>query len=127
MRLLRSTLTSPLFLKATSLILGFLLWSTVSDLFPRRMWLTVPVCFYNTGLNRVSAPETINIELTGKRAHIKQINKDSLALHIDAASLRQGDNHLTITRDQLLLPPTISVTTVIPHKVIVHLTSGDSS
>jgi len=127
MRLLRATVTSSIFLKATSLILGFLLWSTISDLFPRRVWLAVPVCFYNTESRTIRAPETINIELTGARAHIKQINRDTFALHIDAHSLHPGDNLLTITQDLLLLPPAISVATVIPHKVIVHLTPGESS
>ncbi len=125
MRLLRSTVTSSIFLKATSLILGFLLWSTISNLFPRSIWIEVPVCFYNTGSYKMRAPETINVELTGKRAYIKQINKDTIALHIDAQSLHSGDNLLTITQEMLLLPAAISVATVIPHKVIVHLTPGD--
>ncbi len=127
MRTFRTTLTSPLVLKATSLILGFLLWSTVSDLFTQSIWISVPVCFYNTNQEKISAPETISIELAGKRSHIRQINKDTLALHIDARTLHPGDNHLTITRDHLFMPPSISVATVIPHKVVVRVTPGDPS
>ncbi len=127
MRLLRSTLTSSLVLKATSLILGFLLWSTVSDLFTHSVWLQVPICFYNTGSETIKAPEAMSVELTGKRSYIRRIQKETVAVHIDAHTLKPGRNHLTITRDNLLMPPEITVTTVIPHKLIVHLTPGESS
>ncbi len=128
MKSFRSAFRSPIFLKVSSLILGFLLWSTVSELFTRSLWVAVPLSFYNTNEGtKISAPETVNIELSGKRSHMKQIDKKTLALHIDAQSLQLGENHLTITREQLLMPPSISVATVIPQKVVVQVTQGASS
>lgn len=128
MKSFRTALTSPIFLKASSLILGFLLWSSVSELFTRSLWVAVPLSFYNNKEGRkISSPETINVELSGKRSHIKHIDKNTLALHIDAQSLHLGDNHLTITREQLLMPPSIAVATVIPQKVVVRVTRGDAS
>ena len=126
MKFLRSTLTSSLFLKVSSLILGFGLWSIMNDLFTQSKWFTIPVCFYNTESHHIKAPETVTLELTGKRAHLKRISSDTLAVHVDAKSLQQGDNLLRITHDLLLLPQTLAVTTVIPQSVIVHLQSGVS-
>lgn len=126
MRALRTTLTSPLFLKATSLVLGFLLWSTVNHLFTYSIWVTVPVCFYNVDAKQIDAPESVNIELTGKRAHLRHINKEALAVHIDASLFTYGTHKLTLKAEHLLLPPTIAVTTVIPHHIIVTITRGVS-
>lgn len=126
MRAFRTALTSPIFLKATSLIIGFLLWSTVNHLFTQNVWLTVPVCFYNIDTLQIEAPETINVELTGKRAHIKQINPEVLAVHIDASRLKIGTQKIPITAKQLLLPSSISVTSIIPHPIIITVTRGES-
>ena len=126
MRALRTTLTSPLFLKATSLVIGFLLWSTVNHLFTYSTWVTVPICFYNVDAKHIDAPESMNIELTGKRAHIRHINTDALAVHLDASLLSYGTHKCTISEKDLLLPPTISATTVIPHHLIITITRGAS-
>ena len=122
MKLVRTILTSSLCLKISSLIIGFLLWSTVNDLFTYTKWFTIPLCFYNAESLVLSAPQAITLELSGKRSHIRQIASDSLAAHIDAHTLRPGNNLLAITRDHLLMPPSIQVTTVIPHSVIVQVT-----
>lgn len=126
MRALRTTLTSPLFLKATSLVIGFLLWSTINHLFTYSTWVTVPICFYNVEAKQIDAPESMNIELTGKRAHIRHINTEALAVHLDASLLTYGTHKLSINAKNLLLPPSISVTTVIPHHLIVTITRGSS-
>ncbi len=128
MKSFRTALTSPIFLKASSLILGFLLWSSVCELFTRSLWVAVPISFYNNkDARKISSPETINIELSGKRSHIKHVDKKNLALHVDAQSLHMGDNHLAVTREQLLMPPSISVATVIPQKVVIRVTKGAPS
>ena len=126
MRALRTSLTSPIFLKVTSLILGFLLWNTINHLFTYSTWVTVPVCFYNAQKKQIDAPEYLTVELTGKRSLLRHINKESLAAHIDAKNLSVGTHKLTVTSEHLLLPPSISTTTVIPHYIIVTITRGES-
>ena len=121
MKILQTTLRSRIFLKATSLVLGFFLWTIIGDLFIHRKWLTVPVCFYNTSSKNIKAPESVMVELEGKRSHLKHIQDDTLALHIDAERLFDGSHHISITQEQLLLPSTVTVTTVIPQSIIVHI------
>jgi len=127
MQLFRTALTSTIFLKASSLLIGFLLWSSVSELFPRTLWVVVPVCFYNKDNRIISAPEYVNIEISGKRAHIKRIDTRNLALHIDATSLQSGSNLLAITRELLYMPQSISILTTIPQKIMITVSERISS
>ncbi len=124
MRALRTTFSSTLFLKATSLVIGFLLWSTINHLFTYSTWVTVPVCFYNSTDKLIQAPESVAVELTGKRAHLRHIDKEALAVHLDASLLSPGTHKLSLSSEQLLLPSTISITTVIPHHLIITITGG---
>jgi hypothetical protein len=127
MKSFHTAVTSTIFLKASSLILGFLLWSSVSELFPRTIWVVIPVCFYHREARGISSPETVSVELTGKHSHIKRIDTKNLAVHIDARTLHTGDNHVTITADKLLLPPTISVATIIPNTIIIRIAEEKAS
>ncbi len=126
MRALQTALTSPLVVKVTSLILAFMLWSTINQLFTYSTWVTVPVCFYNVESRQIDAPESIELELTGKRGHLKHIAYDRLAVHIDAAQLPYGTSKVKVSADQVLLPPSIAITTTIPHHLLITITRGDS-
>ena len=121
MKVLQTTLRSTLFLKATSLVLGFLLWNTMSDLFMHRTWVTVPICFYAAGTKSLSAPQTISLELEGKPSHLKKLDKNNLAIHIDAQSLQPGANQVSITQDLLHMPTSIQLLTAIPQKIVVYV------
>jgi hypothetical protein len=121
MKVLQTTLRSSLFCKASSLILGFLLWNTMSDLFTQRTWVTVPICFYAATEKIISSPMTISLELEGKPSHLKKIDKNNLAIHINAQSLQPGANQIPITQDLLHMPSSIQLLTAIPQKIVVHV------
>lgn len=113
--------TSTIFLKATSLIIGFLFWSLLSDSFTASTWVTVPVCFYNATNQKIACEETIKVELKGKRAHLRNIKTEALAVHIDAQQFRAGPHSIMVTSEQLLLPPTIAVGETIPHVLMINI------
>jgi hypothetical protein len=127
MKAFRNAYKSTIFLKVSSLIIGFALWSSICELFPRSQWLAIPISFYNRDSRTIQAPEIVQVEVTGKRSHISRIDKNSLAAHIDAQSLRMGDNLLTITHEHLLLPAIIAVTTVIPQSIVVRVAAGSKA
>lgn len=123
---LKRSFISKIFLKAAALILGFLFWSIMSDSFIATRWVTVPVCFYNIKRETLKAPETILVELRGKRAHLKHLDSTSIAVHIDAQTLNTGVNTLQVDTRALLLPPSIAVGDTIPHVLsITKLTGTD--
>jgi len=121
MGILRATLTSSIFLKVSSLIFGFLLWYTVCDLFPSTTWVKVPIYFYNAGSKVISAAETIEVELSGKRINISRLDKDQLAVHLNAQALKLGHNYVSIGREDLLMPSSITVVSSIPQKLLVQV------
>ena len=116
---IKEALRSTFFLKVMALIIGFLFWNVISKDFSASRWFTIPVCFYNKDKQLIKAPETIMVELHGKRTHIRALDPSSLAVHINARTLISGPQHIPITRDTLLLPPTIAVHETIPHVIYV--------
>lgn len=119
MKMLQKTLRSRIFLKATSLVLGFLIWASLGDLFMHRRWVTVPICFYSAGSKILNAPQSISLELEGKPSYLKKLNSETLAVHIDAQSLQPGTNQILITQNLLHMPSSIQLLTAIPQKIMV--------
>lgn len=119
---IKEALRSTMFLKVMALIIGFLFWNVISESFTTSRWYTVPVCFYNKTDQAIQAPETVLVELHGKRSHIRALEASTLALHIDARTLMQGPQHLIVSHDLLMLPPTIAVHDTIPHTLYITAT-----
>lgn len=115
----RNAFKSTLFLKAISLIIGLLFWTLMSDSFTTSRWVTIPVCFYNRASETIEAPETIKVELRGRRSHLRHLQVQTLALHIDAQTLKPGTTTVQLTPDQLSLPATITLGEIIPHNFTI--------
>src|SRR3990172_9535257 len=92
-------------LKVISLILGYTFWYIFGNSHTCTAWITVPLCFYNVPTAQtVRAPETISVKIAGKRADLRALDPEQLAIHINAQELQQGRNLITITNDALFLP-----------------------
>ncbi len=116
---IKQAVTSTFFLKAISLIIGFLLWSIISDACTSHTWVTVPVCFYNKKNRLLNSPDQLLVELTAKRSFLRHLDKRALAIHIDAQTLKPGPNAVLITDDLMFLPSTITIKDIIPHNVLI--------
>ncbi len=118
---LHQAFTSTPFLKATAIILGFLFWTIIGDSFPSYRWVTVPVAFYNTSKSVIEAPETVKVQLKGKRSQLRALDENQLAVHINAQELNDGPHQLEVTREMLLLPATISLGDIIPLNLAIKI------
>ena len=118
----KHALSSTIFLKAVSLIMGFLFWSVLSNSFTSYIWVTVPVAFYNRGDEKIEATEKVTVELKGKRSHLKNLDTAALSLHVDAQSLKPGPNSIEVVPDLLFLPATITVGETVPHTLMIYVT-----
>ncbi len=121
---LKQAVTSTFFLKATSLIIGFLLWSIISDACTGHTWVTVPLCFYNKKNLSITSPENLLVQLKAKRSFLKHLDTRTLAAHIDAQTLHVGPNTVHITEDLLFLPSTITIQDIIPHNILITVQDG---
>lgn len=118
--LLKNTILNNLTIKIFSLIIGYCLWSFLGSIYLQTNTVHVPVCFYNVAGNReISAqPESIAIQIRGRRSDIKQCS--DLAIHINAESLTLGQHKITPLEAQLFLPKTVTMVCYKP--LIISLT-----
>ncbi len=107
-------------LKVFSLILGYALWYIIGNAMSTTASLNVPLSFYNVPENtKVNAPESITIQIRGKRSLLRALDTDRLAIHINAQELNEETNSITLTNNMLLLPETINLVHYSPSNIVV--------
>jgi hypothetical protein len=110
-------------IKIISLALGYGLWALFNQMHPSTVTLSIPLCFYGetTAKRTLAAPETITVTLAGKRSDLARLDLETLAAHIDAATLVPGPNPITLTQAHLFLPATCNLVHCTPSNILVSL------
>jgi len=118
--ILKKILYSNAPLKAIALMLGYSFWYILSHGHTATVWLDVPLSFYATPSHlSLHAPDTIAVNLAGKRTDLYNLDKNQLAVHIDAHKLSPGHNNLSITAETLFLPETIKLVHYKPSNILI--------
>lgn len=113
-------LTNSIPRKLLSLVIGYHIWIIVSTHVPAYRWLEVPVCFYHTTPETTwEAPESILVQLAGKRTYLCNLDTTSLAIHIDTRTLTSDHNRLILSNYELLLPSHLHVVDWKPSNIII--------
>ena len=109
-------------LKLISLLLGYTFWYIFGNSHTTTAWITIPLCFYNVPThNSIRAPETLSVKIAGKRTDLRSLDTNELAIHVNAAHLREGKNALTITPETIFLPESIKLVHYSPSNPTVEL------
>lgn len=109
-------------LKIISLILGYSFWYIIGHGSIINIWLTIPLSFYEIPDNiTLRAPEMVSINITGKRSDLYSLDKEKLAVHINAHGLSLGYNNVSITTETLLLPDNIKLIDYRPSNILVEV------
>lgn len=117
-----SILLSKHMLKVHALMLGFLIWSTISQNYIVTKTQTVALSFYNQPKNtRLYAPETVTITSFGPKNHLDQVFHSGYAVHIDLQDYQLGTHDLNINADHLFLPPTIKLLQLSPRLIQIKI------
>lgn len=97
-------------LRMSSLLIGFLLWSALSNVQYDHITVTIPLCVYGeqTEVITYKLPETISVTLKAKKNSLRAIDFTTLAAHVDAQEIIMHKN-ITVTNKHLLLPDSIAV------------------
>ena len=120
--LLKKILYSNAPLKAIALILGYSFWYILGHGHTVTVWLDVPLSFYAIPSHlTLHAPDTIAINLTGKRTDLYNLDQNQLAIHIDSHELLSGYNNLAITAETLFLPDTIKLVHYKPSNILIEV------
>jgi hypothetical protein len=107
-------------LKILSCIIGYGIWSTLSSLHSHTAVFQAPICFYNEGANKhIEAPDYITIQVQSKKEILKSIDTKNIAVHIDAQSLHNGPNLLTVNHATLFLPQSVNVVHCNPANIVI--------
>ena len=117
---LKNSLTNNATLKVVSFVIGYSLWNILSASHTHTISIDAPVCFYHESQTHIiEAPECITLELQGKKNVLKNINKKTLAVHIDSSRLHHGANPLILNQTTLFLPETINVVNYRPANIVI--------
>ncbi len=109
-------------LKGIALLIGYTFWYIFGGSHVAVVELSVPLCFYHVPTDtHINAPESISVKLAGKRSDIRAVEREHLAVHIDANKLQKGKNLIAVTRQELLLPNSIKLVQYAPSNPTVEL------
>lgn len=119
---LKKILCSNAPLKAVALILGYSFWYLLGHGHTINIWLKMPLSFYQIPEHlTLHAPDKVDINLSGKRSDLYNLDKNKLAVHINAQKLFLGDNNLSITAETLFLPDTIKLIDYKPSNILIEV------
>jgi hypothetical protein len=110
MGLIRKLFFTKVHIKIISLVFGYLFWYILSQSHTTKIWLEVPICFYDLPQNmQIDSREKIKIELSAKRCDLYTIDMENLAFHINTQKLTPGKHIVKLSEEQLLLPEAIKM------------------
>ncbi len=106
--------------KCLALIIGILLWQMVSVFHNTSITLSLPIYLFNKEENRTyTAPEKVEVTISGTKNDLKTIDFSSLAIHLDAKKYADVYKNIIIVPRHLLLPPKIRITRVQPSNIVI--------
>ncbi len=106
---IKNLLWSNLTIKSCSFIVGFGLWSFLSQSQRCSISCLAPICIIHKNTQNISCPPYAEVTLAGQRSHLSKLDLSSVAIHIDAHKLQEGKNITIIAEKDLLLPSYINM------------------
>lgn len=106
---IKKLLWSNLTIKCCSLILGFGIWSFLSQAQKCSFSCLAPIWFMHKDTRAISGPPYIEVTLAAQRSHLSTLDMNAIAVHIDAQNLKEGKNTKIVSQEDLLLPSYINM------------------
>ena len=86
---IKKLIVNNLAIKIISLVCGYSLWLFLGHSLPVTIPLQLPLAFEEHGEDiSIDAPETVTIYVHGSRSAVKNLDRSSLAVHIDTENLQ---------------------------------------
>lgn len=119
---LKHLLMSNAPLKVISFILGYASWYLLGTYHIYTTWKITPLSFYDIPSEwTISAPETVTVLLSGTRSHLRNLDRQTLAIHINGKKLKKGAQPISLSSHELFLPPSIKLVHYIPTTILVEI------
>ena len=110
-------------LKALALVLGTLIWFTVSGQQVERPIMDIPVVYVNKpdGFEITDQTSTVDIHVRGLDSQLRTTQPRDFEARVDLTGARQGTQEIPLRTDQITSPFGVDVTEVDPAAVMVFL------
>ena|SRR3990167_3890910 len=118
MKLNQIPLTDNLTIKVISLIIGYLIWSILSQHQCDIVEKWIPICFYNNDNFELTTNEFIKIKLSGLRKNL-WFNENN-AVHIDASFINEKKDYtFSINPEHIFLRQGINLISYEPTNIVI--------
>lgn len=107
--------------KLFSLILGYCLWFCIAQYQTVTKRYQAPIFFYDTQNQLITTINTIDLVLQGSRSDMYYFNPAHSAIHLDGSTLHEGNNELTLSKENLFLPDNLKLIDLIPSHITIHV------
>ncbi|MBF0566638.1 MAG: YbbR-like domain-containing protein [Nitrospirae bacterium] len=116
--------TENIDIKIITLILAIILWFFVNIKGHSDIMLELPIEYKNIPkdyeITKTSA-NLINVRIQGQEHIIKGLSPRDLSIYIDLSKAHEGEKIYYVTKDNIKLPPSISVVNIDPSSITVNL------
>ncbi len=115
----RNFFTTNIWLKIASLILAIALWFFVISSGRSGIIMDVPIKFIHIppALEVVNAPKTVSVGIEGQERLLKNLTQDNISAVIDLSKSRTGKTLFSLSRKNIKLPRTLTVTRISPQTI----------
>lgn len=98
------------------------IWNILQNVLITENKCIVPLYFYNTSdTYTIAAPDSVQVVLKGPKQALRALDNDLLALHIDARSLKPGNQWHAPSAGKMFLPNSVSVIYYNPALIAINL------
>ena len=121
---LRGLIFDNFLIKLVSFFFAGTLWFYVTSKGDLEMNFAVPLELRNVPADlmiRGEVPNYVNVRLKGRQSVIRGLNPDQVHVGVDLSDARVGENHFTLTDENLRLPRAIDVVRIVPRAVKIRM------
>ncbi len=121
MATLTKLITNKYNLAISSTIIGFCFWYFLSTMRPHEIMIKIPLSFYGEKSETciIDTFESITVCLKGLKKDFYNLQFNNLAIHINADTLQEGKNNISISSEHLFLPHEIKLINCKPSNIVV--------
>lgn len=119
LRNITQALLSNSFLKVSSLIIGYFFWVIIAQSRITSTWIKIPLICNTNETTTIQAPESVMVEVKGKRSFLQCLDKKTLAAHINAQNLQPGTYTYILNSENIPLPSALMLTRSIPLNIAI--------
>jgi YbbR domain-containing protein len=116
---MKNFFTTNIWLKLASLVLATTLWFFVMVSGRSEVTLDVPIEFTNVppALEVMDSPKTVSVRMEGQERLMKNFRKNDIRASIDLSSFKTGKSFYTLSKNDISVPKTMSVTSIDPETI----------